>query len=59
MGFYEGLNTMVMFMESQGNNIVQMLPISEAKDTNSQIDFIISELPPKTVLDYNCKGLQL
>ena len=59
MVFDEGLNTMVMFMESQGNKIVQMFPIPEAKDSNNAIDFTISELPPKTILGYSCKGLQL
>ena len=53
------LNTMLMFMSAQGTNYLQMYPIPEVKDSNEKMDFKITELPSKKVLDFNCKGLQL
>lgn len=59
MLFDSELNTMVMFMEAQGGKYLQMFPIPEPRKTNDKVDFDIKELPPKTILGYNCEGLQL
>lgn len=60
MLFDTELNTMVMFMDLQGNQkMLQMYPIPEVKSDNAPLDFEIKELPPKTILNYNCKGLQM
>ncbi|MBU2922243.1 hypothetical protein KO504_12890 [Winogradskyella psychrotolerans] len=59
MLFDSNLNIMVMFMETQGHNFFQMYPIPELKNTNDKPNFKITDLASKTILNYNCKGLQL
>ncbi|WP_228852012.1 hypothetical protein [Aegicerativicinus sediminis] len=55
----ENLNTMVMFMDGQGNKIVQLFPIPLANNAQNNPNFKITELPSKTILGYLCKGIQL
>jgi hypothetical protein len=59
MLFDADLNSMVMFIASQGNNFLQIHPIPEVKDSNEKMDFKISELPSKKILNFTCKGLQM
>ena len=60
MVFDTELNAMVMFIEGQGNQkMLQMYSVPEPKKGNKQEEFKIKELPSKTILGYNCKGLQL
>ncbi|HLT53056.1 MAG TPA: hypothetical protein VKZ97_04175 [Flavobacteriaceae bacterium] len=59
MLFDSELNTMVMFMEAQGNKYLQMHPIPEVKNQDTKVDFKITELPSKKILNYSCKGLQM
>lgn len=60
MLFDTNLNTMVMFMESQGMRFLQMYPLPDpGKSNKNNIDsYNISELPTKTIIGFNCKGLQ-
>ncbi|MBR9915522.1 MAG: hypothetical protein GYB32_11965 [Algicola sp.] len=53
------LKTMIMFMDMQGQKLLQMYPIPEPRKTTEKLDYKITELPNKTILGYDCKGLQL
>ncbi|WP_431136804.1 hypothetical protein [Psychroserpens mesophilus] len=59
MLFDSNLNSMVMFMEAQGQKLMQIHPIPETTQNNSEIDYKITELASKTILGFNCKGIQL
>ena len=59
MLFDADLNSMIMFTEGRGQKFLQTYPIPEVKDKNKKMDFKISELPPKEILNFNCKGLQM
>lgn len=59
MLFDLNLNAMIMFMEAQGQKFMQIHPIPETTQSNSQIDYKITELASKTILGFNCKGIQL
>ncbi|MFY0714656.1 hypothetical protein J1D01_13340 [Seonamhaeicola sp. NFXS20] len=53
------LKTMIMFMEAQGSKFLQIHPIPDPGKTKENIDkHKISNLPTKTIIGYNCKGLQ-
>ncbi len=59
MLFDSNLNTMVMFMDTQGSKFLQMFPIPDPGNSTEKIDsYKISDLPSKTIIGYNCKGLQ-
>jgi hypothetical protein len=53
------LNSMIMFMDMQGNSMLQIYPIPEPRKTNDEVDFKVTQLASKTILKYNCKGLQI
>lgn len=53
------LRAMVMLMEYGNQKFLQIHPIPEVKETKTEMDFTIKELPPKTILGYKCTGLQL
>ena len=59
MLFDSNLNTMVMFMEAQGQKLMKIHPIPEPTQSNSKIDYKITELASKTILGFSCKGIQL
>ncbi|WP_435413655.1 DUF4412 domain-containing protein, partial [Psychroserpens mesophilus] len=59
MLFDSNLNTMIMFMEAQGQKLLQIHPIPEPTQSKSKIDYKITELESKTILGFNCKGLQI
>ena len=62
MVFDLDLNSMLMFMNGKGNqNMLQIFPIPEQKIGNGKIteEYNIIEIPSKTILGYNCKGLQM
>ncbi|MBD0823148.1 hypothetical protein [Aestuariibaculum marinum] len=59
MLFDSELNTMVMFMEAQGNKMLQLYPIPEVKNQDVKTDYKITDLPSKTILNYTCNGLQM
>ncbi|MCK7590769.1 hypothetical protein M0G43_09300 [Subsaxibacter sp. CAU 1640] len=59
MLFDADLKTMVMFMDANGTNYMQLYPIPDVKESTEKMDYKITELPSKTVLGYNCKGLQM
>ena len=59
MLFDAELNTMIMFMEGQGQKYLQMYPIPEPKQTNEKVEYNITELSSKTILGFSCKGLQM
>ena len=59
MLFDSNLNAMVMFMEAQGQKFMQIHPIPEHKQSNDIKDYKITKIPSKTILNYNCKGLQI
>ncbi|APY12494.1 hypothetical protein BWZ22_15270 [Seonamhaeicola sp. S2-3] len=59
MLFDMDLNTMIMFMDAQGSKFMQIHPIPDPGKTKENIDnYKISDLPTKTIIGYNCKGLQ-
>jgi hypothetical protein len=53
------LNAMVMFMDMQGSSMLQINPIPEPRKTDDKPKFKVTELPPKTIMGFNCKGLQI
>lgn len=59
MLFDSNLNSLIMFMEAQGNNFLQIHPIPEPSKASKSPDFKVTELGSKTILDFKCKGLQL
>ncbi len=59
MLFDSDLNSMIMFMDMQGNSMLQIYPIPEPRKTNDEVDFKVTPLAAKTILKYNCKGLQI
>jgi hypothetical protein len=59
MLFDSDLNSMIMFMDMQGNSMLQIYPIPEPRKTDDKVDFKVTKLAPKTILKYNCKGLQI
>lgn len=59
MLFDSNLNSMIMFMEGQGQKFLQIYPIPEARESNTDLDYKITQLAPKTILGYSCKGLQM
>ncbi|MFG6687499.1 hypothetical protein ACGK9U_13015 [Mariniflexile sp. HNIBRBA6329] len=59
MLFDTDLNTMVMFTDGQGQKFIQTYPIPEVKNKSEKVDFKISELSPKEILNFNCNGLQM
>jgi hypothetical protein len=48
-----------MFMQGNGQKMLQIFPIPEIKDSNDKIDFTVTQLASKTILGYTCKGLQM
>lgn len=59
MLFDMDLQTSLMLMEMQGTKYMQLSPIPDPGKTNDNIDkYNISELPPKTIIGYNCEGLK-
>lgn len=59
MLFDMDLSTMVMFMDAQGTSFLQMYPIPEVKSSKENLDnYNIKKLPAKTIIGYNCEGLQ-
>ncbi|UKM66403.1 hypothetical protein GSB9_02993 [Flavobacteriaceae bacterium GSB9] len=59
MVFDLNLNAMIMFMDAQGSKFLQMYPTQDSGKTDIDIDkYKITELPTKTIIGYNCKGLQ-
>jgi hypothetical protein len=59
MVFDSNLNSMVMFMEGQGQKFLQIHPIPEPKESTTKADYKITELATKTILGFSCKGLQM
>ncbi|MEY8847651.1 hypothetical protein AB9K26_02490 [Psychroserpens sp. XS_ASV72] len=60
MLFDMDLKSMVMFMEAQGQKFLQIHPIPDPVETKELMNtYKITDLPSKTIIGYNCKGLQL
>ncbi|GGW68631.1 hypothetical protein DFQ11_105156 [Winogradskyella epiphytica] len=60
MVFDLDLNVMAMFINGHGgNNMVQITNIPEVDNKDVEVDFTITELPPKTIIGFKSTGLQL
>lgn len=60
MLFDNNLNTSLMLIDAQGNKFMQIYPIPDAGKTEENINtYEISDLPSKTIIGYQCHGLQL
>lgn len=59
MLFDMDLKSMIMFMEAQGQKFLQIYPFSDpVKTAENKSNYKITDLPSKTIIGYNCSGLQ-
>lgn len=60
MLFDNNLKTMVMFIEANGSNFLQLYPIPDVSNASDlKNDYTITQLPSKSILGYDSKGLQM
>ncbi|MDR5590295.1 DUF4412 domain-containing protein [Christiangramia sp. SM2212] len=59
MVFDINLNAMVMFVHTDTNKILQIHPIKQPKAIENNDDLKVREIPEKTIIGYNCKGLEI
>ncbi|MDX1471781.1 MAG: hypothetical protein R3213_09820, partial [Flavobacteriaceae bacterium] len=59
MVFDSSINSLVMFIISGQSKFLQIHPMQAPKDTGDISDMKIRELPPKSIIGYNSKGLEI
>ena len=59
MIFDLNINSLVMFVEADQHKILQIHPMQSGKNSGEMDKLQIRELPPKNILGYNCKGLEV
>ncbi len=59
MIFDLNINSLVMFIEADQNKILQIHPMQSGKSSGEMDKMQIRELPPKNIIGYNCKGLEV
>lgn len=59
MVFDLNINSLVMFVEAEQNKILQIHPMQAPKNSGKIDNMEIRELPPKNIIGFNCKGLEI